>query len=46
MNPPTSIISIIAGIIILIWPKIINYAIGFWLLINGVLQILAYYSII
>jgi uncharacterized membrane protein HdeD (DUF308 family) len=36
----SAIAAIIAGIIIIIWPKIINYVIGFWLLLYGLLQII------
>jgi hypothetical protein len=42
----TGIISIIIGIIILIWPKILNLAVAFWFLIWGILMVLAYYNII
>jgi uncharacterized membrane protein HdeD (DUF308 family) len=34
-------LSIIFGIIILIWPKSLNYAIAIWLLLSGLLQILS-----
>ena len=37
-----SIISVVAGIIILIWPHIISYIIAIYLLIIGVLGIIAY----
>ncbi|MEK6860289.1 MAG: DUF3096 domain-containing protein [Nanoarchaeota archaeon] len=40
------IIAIIAGLIVLIWPKILNYVIAVWLLIWGIFQILGYYNII
>lgn len=36
-----SIIALIAGIIILIWPKIINYIIAFYLIIIGVVGIIS-----
>jgi len=36
----SAILSIIFGIIILIWPKSLNYAIAIWLLLSGLLQIL------
>lgn len=35
------IISILVGIIIIVWPKLIAYLIGGWLIIIGVLAILA-----
>ena len=34
------IISILVGIIIIVWPRIIAYVIGGWLIIIGVLAIL------
>lgn len=30
------IISIVAGVIILIWPTILNYVIAVWLIVTGV----------
>lgn len=36
--PLSAIISIIAGIIILLVPQIINYAVGLYLIIMGVMQ--------
>lgn len=35
------IISILVGIIIIVWPRLIAYLIGGWLIIIGVLAILA-----
>ena len=35
------IISIVVGIIIILWPRVIAYVIGGWLIIIGVLAILA-----
>jgi len=35
------IISIIVGIIIIVWPRVMAYVIGGWLIIIGVLAILA-----
>jgi len=35
------IISIIVGIIIIVWPRVIAYVIGGWLIIVGVLAVLA-----
>lgn len=35
----SAIISLLIGIIILIWPRTLNYAVAIWLLINGILQI-------
>ena len=34
------IISILVGIVIIVWPRIIAYAIGGWLIVAGVLAIL------
>ncbi|VVB78587.1 Uncharacterised protein [uncultured archaeon] len=39
------IIAIIAGILILIWPKILNLVIAIWLLVWGIAEILAYYGV-
>ena len=39
----SAIFSIVFGIIVLIWKKSLNYAVGFWLLLNGLLQILTPY---
>jgi len=41
----TALLAILVGIIIMIWPKIINYAIGIWFILYGVLQIAAGYNI-
>ncbi len=35
------IITIIIGIIILVWPRIIAYVIGIWLLIVGIIAIIS-----
>ena len=35
------IISIIVGIIIIVWPRIVAYVIGGWLIVIGVLAVLA-----
>jgi hypothetical protein len=40
------ILAIIIGLVVLIWPKILNIAIAIWLLIWGIIQILAYYNIV
>jgi len=34
------LISIVAGVIILIWPTILNYVIAVWLILTGVLSYL------
>jgi len=39
----SAILAIIAGIVVLIWPKTLNIAIGLWLLISGILQLVAEY---
>jgi hypothetical protein len=36
-----AVISLIAGIIILIWPRALNIAIAVWLIINGILGLMA-----
>jgi len=35
------ILAVIAGIVILIWPHIISYIIGIWLIIAGILAVIA-----
>ncbi len=39
----SAVLAIIFGIVILIWPKIINYAIGIWLILYGLLQAIGGY---
>jgi len=39
-----SILAIIAGIIVLIWPRIIAYIIAIYLLIIGVMGLVAYFT--
>jgi uncharacterized membrane protein HdeD (DUF308 family) len=39
----SALAAIIAGLVILIFPKIINYAIGVWLLLYGALQLIPNY---
>lgn len=34
------VITLVLGVIILVWPRIIAYAIGIWLIIVGVVAIL------
>lgn len=36
----TGIISIVAGIVVLIWPKILAYIVGIYLIIIGVLAVI------
>lgn len=36
----SAISAIIAGLVVLIWPRALNFAIGLWLLIHGVLQLI------
>jgi hypothetical protein len=36
----SAVISILLGIVILVWPKSLNYVVAIWLLLNGLLQIL------
>lgn len=40
------ILAIIMGLIVLIWPKILNIIIAIWLVLWGIFQILAYYNIV
>jgi len=37
-----AIVTLVAGIIVLIWPKILNYIIAFYLIITGILGIINY----
>jgi uncharacterized membrane protein HdeD (DUF308 family) len=37
------IITLAVGIIILVWPKIIAYIIGIWLIIVGIVAIINYF---
>ena len=39
----SAILAVLAGIVILIWPKSLNVAVGLWLLISGILQLIAQY---
>ena len=39
----SAILAILAGIIILIWPKSLNYAIAIYLILVGILQLLSGY---
>ncbi len=36
----SGIAAIIAGLLVLIWPKSLNIAVGLWLLLTGILNIL------
>ncbi len=36
----SAVLAIIVGLIILIWPKSLNIAVGLWLLITGILQLI------
>lgn len=36
-----AILAIILGLLVLIWPKILNVAVGLWLLIYGIVQVAA-----
>jgi|WetSurMetagenome_2_1015567.scaffolds.fasta_scaffold504435_2 hypothetical protein len=36
-----AIVTLVAGIIVLIWPKILNYIVAFYLIIVGILGIIA-----
>ncbi|MFC1865273.1 DUF3096 domain-containing protein [Chloroflexota bacterium] len=37
-----AIVTLVAGIIVLIWPKILNYIVAFYLIITGILGIINY----
>jgi uncharacterized membrane protein HdeD (DUF308 family) len=37
------IITLLVGIVILVWPKIIAYVIGIWLIIVGIVAIIHYF---
>ncbi len=37
-----SVLAIVAGIIILIWPHILNYIVAFYLIILGILGVINY----
>jgi len=39
----SAILSILIGIIILIWPKSLNYAVAIYLLLTGILQLFNQY---
>ncbi|MEK6926252.1 MAG: DUF3096 domain-containing protein [Nanoarchaeota archaeon] len=39
----SAILAILAGIVVLAWPKSLNIAVGLWLLISGILQLIAQY---
>ncbi len=40
----SAILTIIVGIVIMVWPKIINYAIGIWFITYGILQLMTDYN--
>jgi hypothetical protein len=39
----TAVISLTFGVMILLWPKSLNYAVAAWLIINGILGLLVGY---
>lgn len=39
-----AILAIIAGIVVLIWPKVLNLAVGIWLLLTGFLKLIELYA--
>jgi uncharacterized membrane protein HdeD (DUF308 family) len=39
----TGIITIVAGIIVLIWPKVLTYIVGIYLIIVGLIAIISYF---
>lgn len=38
-----AILSILFGILVLVWPKILNYLVGIYLILIGILQLLGSY---
>ena len=40
----SAILAIILGIMVLIWPKILNLVVGLWLLIFGITQLVSIYA--
>ena len=38
------IISLICGVIVMIFPKILNYLVGIYLIIIGIMALIAYFS--
>lgn len=40
----SAILAIIFGIVIMIWKKSLNYLVGIWLIIWGILQLLSMYT--
>lgn len=39
-----AILAIIAGIVVLIWPRVLNLAVGIWLLLTGFLKLIELYA--
>ncbi|MBS3093085.1 DUF3096 domain-containing protein [Candidatus Pacearchaeota archaeon] len=42
----SAILAIIAGLLILIWPRTLNLAIAIWLIVYGILQLLQDFDIL
>jgi uncharacterized membrane protein HdeD (DUF308 family) len=40
----SAILAILFGIVILVWPRSLNYVVALWLILNGILQLIAYYN--
>ncbi|MFW6283237.1 MAG: DUF3096 domain-containing protein [Minisyncoccales bacterium] len=40
----SGIVALIAGIVVLVWPKSLNLVVGLWLLISGALQLIQSYA--
>jgi len=40
------IITLIFGIVVMVFPKILNYLVGIWLIIIGVVALIAYFRLI
>jgi uncharacterized membrane protein HdeD (DUF308 family) len=38
------IITLIFGIVVMVFPKILNYLVGIWLIIIGVVALIAYFT--
>lgn len=39
-----AILTLLVGIVVLIWPKSLNVAVAIWLILSGILQLLAIYG--
>jgi hypothetical protein len=39
----SAVLAIILGLLVLVFPKLLRYAIGLWLILSGILQLVAQY---